>query len=260
MRPIEVTKHVWVLGDQMMSHAHDCGFFLVMGARPVLIDCGCGEGHASLTRNLRRLRVSPGDIDCVICTHGHYDHTAGITRLRAENPEIRMAAHAFEADQIENGDTELTCAGWMFGKEIAPERVDVRFMGGETFEAGGLEFEIIHAPGHTRGSICVRVSVGGRRVLFTGDSMGSGNDRVGSDFEEWKRTLERLAELEFDLLLPGHLNQWVLNPYCATLAQPFSRQFGRKAFDFLMNHGIELFWNASVFQYSHVTPIFAKLT
>jgi len=73
---------------------------------------------------------------------------------------------------------------------------------------GDNELVIIHTPGHTPGSLCAYMDVvdeGERkRVLFAQDAHGPFDPDWGSDREQWRASIERLMELEADVLCEGH--------------------------------------------------------
>ena len=261
MAAIKLTEGVYAVGGTLLSHPNDCATFLVMGEKPVLIDSGSGEGFERMRRNIEGLGISIADIACVIGTHGHYDHINGIARLREQNPGLLLAMHEADAAQIEDADPDLTCASWFFGVEIKPLRVDAKLRGGDKFNAGGTEFEIIHVPGHTPGSIAVVTEIGGKRVLFCGDCYVPGCDRVRSDYDSWQSTLDTLNSLEFDVVLPGHIMQLAFDPFCAMLAaQRLSKKASHGIFDFLKSNFSRQIWPISIFNYEYITPFFAKLS
>ena len=76
---------------------------------------------------------------------------------------------------------------------------------GEVIPLGNLKVEILHTPGHTRGSVCLQC----RDALFTGDTLFSGScgrtDFPGGSLAQMEQSLRRLGELEGDLrVFPGH--------------------------------------------------------
>jgi glyoxylase-like metal-dependent hydrolase (beta-lactamase superfamily II) len=87
----------------------------------------------------------------------------------------------------------------------------------------GADFELIPMPGHTPGATAFLWDSGSRRVLFTGDSLylrrGEWAAAVldSSDRDAYVASLERLRDLEFDVLVP-----WV-----ATAGQPFHAETDR---------------------------------
>lgn len=258
MPPFRISNSVHAVSDALLTHPRDCASYLVAGDAPVLIDCGSGEGHAALLRNMSRLGVRPEDLAGVIGTHCHYDHINGLAALRAINPDIPLSMHADEAPAIENADPDLTCAGWMFFRDIEPLRVDNKLSDGDAFEAGGLCFEVIHTPGHSPGSMCLRADVRGRTILFAGDCLTPSCDLVGGDRATWEQTLDLLRDLEYDILLPGHSSQ-LNNPYYAALMAPLRPRARRAAIRALQGARAP-FWAAASFQYRYLISPFARIT
>jgi 7,8-dihydropterin-6-yl-methyl-4-(beta-D-ribofuranosyl)aminobenzene 5'-phosphate synthase len=76
-----------------VPHAPDCrcqwGFAcLVRGTKEtILFDTG-GDGPVLLA-NMERLGVDPGEIDCVVLSHSHGDHTGGVTALLPRLEPVR---------------------------------------------------------------------------------------------------------------------------------------------------------------------------
>lgn len=105
-----------------------------------------------------------------------------------------------------------------------PNDGDIVFTGDLTLVVGTTTFELLHTPGHTPGQIAVHVPE--RRVVFTGDTVFSGCQTwlMNSSVTQWLESLDRLAELDVDHVVPGHgpvvtlaglaaqrdvLNEWV---------------------------------------------------
>ncbi|MBM3132354.1 MAG: MBL fold metallo-hydrolase, partial [Chloroflexi bacterium] len=72
---------------------------------------------------------------------------------------------------------------------------------------GKLEFEILHAPGHSPDSICFYCKPEG--VMICGDVVFEGNtgrvDFPGGSGKQLKESIEGLARLDIEYLLPGHM-------------------------------------------------------
>ena len=76
---------------------------------------------------------------------------------------------------------------------------------GEQFTAGGMPFQVLHTPGHTKGS-CVYIC---GDLLFSGDTLFAGSmgrtDFYGGDIRALSASLQTLAGLDGDYrVLPGH--------------------------------------------------------
>ena len=91
---------------------------------------------------------------------------------------------------------------------------------GDIVPLGKLQVEVLHTPGHTRGSVVLKC----RDVLFTGDTLFAGScgrvDLPGGNEERMMASLRRLAALEGDYqIFPGHSQPSTLererqsNPY-----------------------------------------------
>ena len=76
---------------------------------------------------------------------------------------------------------------------------------GDTVELGGLKIDVLRTPGHTPGSVTLRVE----DVLLTGDTLFCGScgrtDFPGGSYADMQRSLKRLADLPGNYrVYPGH--------------------------------------------------------
>ena len=76
---------------------------------------------------------------------------------------------------------------------------------GDTLTLGSLTIQVMETPGHSPGSVTLRVG----DVLFTGDTLFCGScgrtDLRGGSYEQIMASLKRLGELEGDFhVCPGH--------------------------------------------------------
>lgn len=83
---------------------------------------------------------------------------------------------------------------------------------GSHVSVGDVDFEVLHTPGHTAGSVVLRAG----DTLFTGDTLFKGSmgrtDLPGGSHEDMSRSLRRLGALEGDLkVLPGHMDASTLD-------------------------------------------------
>ena len=80
---------------------------------------------------------------------------------------------------------------------------------GEVLHMGNTEIEVLHTPGHTPGSACYLLE--GNGVLFTGDTIFSDGRAISrslpyprSSAADLRRSVDRLAALDFEVLCGGH--------------------------------------------------------
>lgn len=141
-------------------------------------------------------------LSAILLTHGHYDHTTGVPELHAAFPEAPVYIHRADADGA--------------GSKLFPlsEKVkDLHFYDeGDTVSVGALTVEVLHTPGHSKGSVVLRCE----DVLFAGDTLFAGScgrvDLAGGSWDEMLVSLRRLHGLEGEYhVLPGHMNATVLS-------------------------------------------------
>ncbi|MBN2027585.1 MAG: MBL fold metallo-hydrolase [Actinobacteria bacterium] len=182
-----------------------------------LVDCGFPMDLPTVCLGLRGLGATPRDIDLVIATHYHGDHTGTAAGLRRRHG-IQVAMHKDDAPYA-SGDTHqettevafLTLlfytALWPFFRyrHFQPDRYLEE--GEEIDLLGGLR--VLHTPGHSRGSICLYGEQ--RGILFSGDLVRNESGILEGppphytpDQPSACRSLLRVSQLDFDILLPGH--------------------------------------------------------
>jgi glyoxylase-like metal-dependent hydrolase (beta-lactamase superfamily II) len=200
-----ISDRVSQVGGGSLTAGGDCSFFLVDvgGGKCVLIDCGVGEGHSRLLKNLKSLDFKVTDIDTLILTHCHIDHVGGAKKLK-DGSGCTIVAHKGDSDAIEGRKPELTAASW-YGVEYRPVKIDRMLeKKEETVKIGEVDFHCILTPGHTPGGISVYIDDGGERILFGQDIHGPFDPSWGSDMDQWKSSMRKLIGLKADILCEGH--------------------------------------------------------
>jgi len=175
--------------------------YLVAGeasGRGVLID-----GNDELEPLLERIERDGIEITHVLVTHPHGDHVAGLAEAREKLGGPPLVAHP-------------ECAAEL------PDEVAVTLGDGEKLDAGALEIEAIHTPGHAAGHLAFLVD---GSDLFTADvlfkgTVGGTMAPGGSGFADLKASVMRLMELPpATRVHPGHREpttigeEWESNPF-----------------------------------------------
>jgi glyoxylase-like metal-dependent hydrolase (beta-lactamase superfamily II) len=201
---LEITSEIWQVGGDGFTSTEDAAVYLIgMDGRAAIVDAGCGNHGARLAENIHACGISPDQVDYLLITHCHFDHTGGAEDLRTRF-NCTVATHERDAAALENGDSIRTAAHW-YGTTMKPIAVDLKFRANRSQIAlGNRQVEAIHTPGHTPGSVVYLVESDGQRVLFGQDVHGPLHDDFASDEKAYRQSLARMAELEADILCEGH--------------------------------------------------------
>lgn len=194
------------------------------GERCLIIDPGIGVVDR-IESVLTQYRLKPA---AVLLTHGHLDHVYSVTPVCTSSGDEGMAAYIHTDDEyrlknpLELVDPELvTMLQMQFGKLATwKEPDDIRTVAdGETLDLAGIQLAVLHAPGHTEGSVMFRVEdlpsqvgadSGLSRSLFAGDVLFAGGigrtDLPGGSDAAMRASLRDvvLGEQDDSLVLPGH--------------------------------------------------------
>jgi glyoxylase-like metal-dependent hydrolase (beta-lactamase superfamily II) len=200
------------------------------------VDAGLPRYSRELDADLRELDHVVGDVDAVVLTHSDADHTGLATRLRAAGGRVLIHA-ADEATLAKPGPKTGDASpqhilphlwrprvwGFFGGMALAGGARPPAIHGAETFGDGNIlevpgRPRVVHTPGHTPGHCALLFE--GRGALFVGDAMCTRNPltgRVGPQLmpaptnvsnATARTSLQRIAELEARVLLPGHGEPW----------------------------------------------------
>jgi glyoxylase-like metal-dependent hydrolase (beta-lactamase superfamily II) len=199
-----VCDRVYVVGGPGLSAPEDAFVYLVdAGPELVLIDCGVGYGISRIEDNIRSLGWQPAQVWHIIATHCHIDHIGGLFDWK-ERYGSKIIAHEQDRAGIEGENSELTAAS-MYGVDYKPVKVDMLLKGeAEKLALGDLQFDFLHTPGHTPGSISVYIDTKDGRVLFGQDIHGPFSPAWGSDLKKWRVSMQKLLALRADVLCEGH--------------------------------------------------------
>lgn len=201
-----------------VSAAFDAHCYLLDGGGELaLVDCGTGTPEAMdrLLANAERSGLDPGRIVRLLLTHFHTDHAGGAARYR-ERLDLSVGISADAADALETADHEATSlvpgqrAG-LFPEDFdyPPCPVGERFEDGDAFRLGRLTVRFVATPGHCAGHGSYLVTGGERTYLFAGDAVFAWGKvavlaTADCNLQALLASVRRLADLEFDALLPGH--------------------------------------------------------
>jgi len=162
-------------------------YIIVRNDIAAIVDTGSRGSEGDIEDSLRGIGLGWDAVDHVIVTHLHPDHQGSLGAVLERAPEA--TAYAGEAD-ISGIDSPRPLTSVGDGNDV-------------------FGLQIVETPGHTAGHIAVLDPVGS--VLVAGDALNTasgavaGSDpRYTADALAADASVQKLAALEFDVLLPGH--------------------------------------------------------
>ncbi len=146
-------------------------------------------------RILQVIKDDGVDVKYILLTHGHYDHTTAVPELHQALPQAEIYIH--KADANGAGSRLFPLAGQIPDLKFYDE--------GDALTLGELTIQVLHTPGHSKGSVTLKVG----DVLFCGDTLFAGScgrtDLAGGSYAEIMASLKKLGQLPGDYhVCPGH--------------------------------------------------------
>lgn len=197
-------SHVYVIGDPASEDIS-------------LVDVGLmGKGNYKI-ESIKKMGIDLSSIKRIIMTHTHLDHIGCLTEIKKMIPKVELWVHKNEAEPMENGDDRIIHGMEAFKSMCEMQygirpgdlkfKVDRKLEGTEMLEIGGMVWEVIHIPGHSTGGIALYEPA--QKILIPGDVVYADYaigrfDLYSADASQLKESLNRLARLDIDILLPGH--------------------------------------------------------
>ena len=201
-----------------------------IGGKYVLVDAGVGSKEldneketyglvpSRLLKELRALEISAKDIDVVILTHLHFDHSGGCTKLDRTGtlvPTFPKAQYIVQRECWEEASSpNERCQDIHRWEDYNPieERGQLELIDGDQEIFPGLWVKVTN--GHSRGHQIVQLHHGGERIAFLGDLVPTAHhldlgaisayDQFPEDTLERKRELLGQAEKDGWLIIFSH--------------------------------------------------------
>lgn len=139
------------------------------------------------------------NVEFIILTHGHFDHISALSEM-----PFPFYIHKEDTQLMKNPELN---GSTFFSSSVKVGREPVSFLEeNKPLTFGNSKIEIFHTPGHTPGSVCIKID----KWLFSGDtlffgSIGRTDVPLGSYESLIKSIRAKILVLPKDLLVyPGH--------------------------------------------------------
>lgn len=217
------------------------GLYLVVGPRTnwcliregdaiTLVDAAWPKDYSLVVDSLDQIGANPGDVEAVVLTHAHPDHVGVAERFRTGHGATvhthrAEAGHATGEYEEHVRTIDLIVRLWrpsvlafvmtpiLRGGLRPTPLTTVETFGDDSLDLPGRLMPV-HTPGHTSGHSSFHLSEHG--AVIAGDALVNHNLLTGRDgprlmprifnhdWEQAAASLDQLAALDADVLLPGH--------------------------------------------------------
>jgi hydroxyacylglutathione hydrolase len=169
--------------------------------------------------------------EALVVTHAHIDHAGGASRV-VDKWSISAYLHPDDEWLAADPMSQLRSLfggmlpGWI-EDGFEPPEIWQSLEHGQKLSLAGVDFDVIHTPGHTQGHCCFHIP--GDGVLFSGDQLFAGSvgrtDLPGGSYEDLMVSMrDRVLTLDdATRVLPGHgpattiLRERRTNPFLTNL-------------------------------------------
>lgn len=183
----------------MSYEENNANTIFINGPVPTIVDPGHAHLFSNVVQAMQRDGMDAGRVRLVLLTHGHPDHVEATDRF---DESVVRAIGENEYAFLQKAGKELFLAT---GAKL-PARPFKVLLGEGELMVGDTRFSVLLTPGHSPGSVCLYHQK--EKVLISGDTlfyMGVGRtDLPGGDVDQLKDSIERLAKLDIEYILPGH--------------------------------------------------------
>jgi hydroxyacylglutathione hydrolase len=188
---------VRILNDAYASNA----YVLIAGSRALVVD----PSDAKSGRIARFLHARGVTEIFIVLTHEHFDHISGVSHLENEFPNTHVLSSRACSERI--ASPTLNLSRYMTSEDIvcAPATLIAEDLAMPR-RWGASDLSIIPTPGHSPGSICMRLG----SILFSGDTLIKDSPTVtrlpGGSAIQLAQSLARLRSAcdRGTLVCPGH--------------------------------------------------------
>jgi len=171
---------IWAIDTGFVRPLFDASHLVVENGRAAFIDVATSYCVPRLLAILADRGLGPADVDYVILTHVHLDHSGGAGALMRHLPNAKLVVHPRGARHVKDPTRLIAGASAVFGEEavrsgygdVLPVDADrvIEAPEGSTLEVGGRPLRFMDAPGHARHHVGIWDE--SSRSWFTGATFG----------------------------------------------------------------------------------------
>ena len=219
---MRIAKAGWITERILLLGREESNVYLLKGEEHTIVGGGMISIVPDILEQLITFGIEESKVTRLLILHTHFDHCGIVPFFRKRWPQLEVVASPRGKDLLANPKVVESIS--FLSQTLISERsmeakakeLDLTFAGAEVHETveggdvvnwGGIELEIIDAPGHSSDSIAAYMP--SEKALFASDAGGIpfGNDVFAagnSNFTKYQQTLERFNEYDVEIHLAEH--------------------------------------------------------
>jgi metallo-beta-lactamase class B len=216
-RPYEPFR---IAGNLYYVGTYDLACYLVITSDGnILINTGLAASAPQIRHNIEKLGFNFKDIKILLTTQAHYDHLGAMAQIKKLTGATMMVDEK-DAPVLADGGISDYAMG-LYGRTFEPVKAERLLHDHDTITLGNMQLEMLHHPGHTKGSSSYLLSVKDNkrtyRVLIANlpsiiiDKKFSEETAYPNIARDYAYTLDHMKKLSFDIWVASHASQFNLH-------------------------------------------------
>ncbi|MBX2906434.1 MAG: subclass B3 metallo-beta-lactamase [Taibaiella sp.] len=213
--PFRIAGNVYYVGT------YDLACFLVTTPNGhILVNTAIESTVDQLKKNVEQLGFKFSDIKILLVSQGHVDHTGGLAEIKRLTGATVMIDEK-DAQVVEDGGHSDFIYGEVGGPYYFPGvKVDRVLKDHDVVELGGTKLEMLHHPGHTKGSCSYLLMTKDEsrswtmliaNMPFLLPEVKPGMATYPDIMEDAKKTIRAMRNIDFDIWVAAHASQFNLH-------------------------------------------------
>lgn len=206
--PFRIAGNIHYVGSKGLA-----AYLITSPRGHILLDGTMDENVEGIERNIESLGFRLRDVRLLLNSHAHFDHAAGLARLKRDTGATLVASAADRAALESGTPPSITNYGVVTFPAVKVDRV---LREGRAERVGDIAMTPLVTPGHTPGCTTGTTTIVERgrrlRVVFPCSMSVAGNKLVGNSgypgiVADFRQTFPVMARLHADIVLPAHPEQ-----------------------------------------------------
>jgi metallo-beta-lactamase class B len=213
-QPFRIAGNLYYVGTYELA-----SYLIITSAGNILINTGLAASKKQIQNNIKALGFRFADIKILLNTQAHYDHMGAMAAIKKKTRAILMIDEKDAAVAEDGGRSD-----YALGKDTStfkPVKPNRLLQDGDTITLGNMQLQMLHHPGHTKGSCSFvftvkddkqsyKVLIANLPTIVTDKSFTS-LATYPDIAKDYAYTLHAMKNISFDIWLASHASQFNLH-------------------------------------------------